>query len=297
MRSPKTVLFCLLLISSSSWAVETLKIESVEVAGARDETEMRKDAATQKMVFGRKEIENLSVMTVGEVLGKLPGVEVGASGARTRGMSRDSIRVLIDGERQSGGTMGAFSRMPASDIERVEIHRGSSAEFGGSSPLVVNLILKKGVSKAVTEVKAGLGFRDGEPNEQLSWSESGKDGDFSWVLPVSLNFSNSPAKSSLDRQSVGGHPSWSEEFTSGNYEMGHHAFSPRLTWKSGRDSVTLSSMIFLGPSDKQTSTLLSSSASPVTPLTPAGSRSANEDGSARNLRLRLEGRSTLVSQS
>ena len=96
----------MMLLSSAAWAEETLKIQSVDVAGARDETEMRKDAATQKVVFGRKEIENLSVMTVSEVLGKLPGVEVGSGGARARGMSRDSIRVLIDGERQSGGTMG-----------------------------------------------------------------------------------------------------------------------------------------------------------------------------------------------
>ena len=127
MRLCKNYLLLLILFSSTVLAEETLRIQSVDVAGARDETDMRKDASTQKMVVGRKEIENLSVMTVGEVLGKLPGVEIGAGGTRARGMSRDSIRVLIDGERQSGGTMGAFSRMPASDIERVEIHRGSSA--------------------------------------------------------------------------------------------------------------------------------------------------------------------------
>ena len=286
MSPPKWYLLCLWLFSSSPWAAETLKIESVDVVGARDETEVRKDAATQKMVFGRKEIENLSVMTAGEVISKLPGVEVGAGGARARGMSRDSIRVMIDGEKQSGGTMGAFSRMPASDIERVEIHRGSSAEFGGSSPLTVNIVLKKGVSKAATEVKAALGFKDGEPNEQLSWSESGKNGDFSWVLPVSLNFSKSPANSSLSRNSSG----ISElEYASGSNEMGHHAFSPRMTWKSGRDSVTLSSMVFLGPSEKKTHSSLYSAANASTPLSLNGDRDGIEDGSARNLRLRLEG--------
>ena len=279
----------MMLLSSAAWAEETLKIQSVDVAGARDETEMRKDAATQKVVFGRKEIENLSVMTVGEVLGKLPGVEVGSGGARARGMSRDSIRVLIDGERQSGGTMGAFSRMPASDIERVEINRGSSAEYGGSSPLTVNIVLKKGVSKAATEVKAALGLRDGEANEQVSWSESGKNGDFSWILPVSLNFSRSPAQSSLDRQATGVTSSWTQEYTDGISEMGHHAFTPRLTWKSGRDSVTLSSMIFLGPSQKNTHATLYDALSPFNPLALTGTRDANEDGSARNLRLRMEG--------
>ena len=281
MSSPKWYLLCLWLFSPSPWAAETLKIESVDVAGARDETEVRKDAATQKMVFGRKEIENLSVMTAGEVISKLPGVEVGAGGARARGMSRDSIRVMIDGEKQSGGTMGAFSRMPASDIERVEIHRGSSAEFGGSSPLTVNIVLKKGVSKASTEVKAALGFKDGEPNEQLSWSESGKSGDLSWVLPVSLNFAKSPANSSLDRHSSA---IWDQEVANGTSEMGHHAFTPRLTWKSGRDSITLSSMVFLGPSNKNTQTSHDDFIPPASYI-----RNAHEDGSNRSLRLRLEG--------
>ena len=282
MQLSKKYLLVLALFSSATWADETLKIESVSVVSARDETDMRKDASTQKMVFGRKEIENLSVMTAGEVLGKLPGVEIGAGGMRARGMSRDSIRVLIDGEKQSGGTMGAFTRMPASDIERVEIHRGSSAEFGGSSPLVVNIVLKKGVSRAATEMKAALGLRDGEHNEQFSWSESGVNGDFSWVLPVSLNFARSPAKSSLDRQSSA---IWQQEFPDGISEMGHHAFTPRFTWKSGRDSVTLSSMVFLGPSEKNTRT------SAYDLLNPANNfiRNANEDGSARNLRLRLDG--------
>ena len=286
MHSTKKYLIFSMLLCANAWAEETIKIESVGVTGAHDETEMRKDSASQKTVFGRKEIENLSVMTAGEVLGKLPGVEIGASGMRARGMSRDSIRVLIDGEKQSGGTMGSFTRMPASDIERVEISRGSSAEFGGSSPLTVNIVLKKGVSKASTDMKASLGFREGEHNEQFSWSESGKSGDFSWILPVSLNFSRSPVNTFLDRRYVGTlAPFSNQEVTNGVSEMEHHSFSPRLTWKSGRDSVTLSSMFFLGPSEKNTRTSaydLLNSANNFT-------RNANEDGSAQTLRLRLEG--------
>jgi iron complex outermembrane receptor protein len=272
----------MLLVSYGAAAEETIKIQAVDVAGARDDTEMRKDSASQKTVFGRKDIENLSVMTAGEVLGKLPGVEIGSGGTRARGMSRDSIRVMIDGEKQSGGTTGSFSRMPASDIERVEVSRGSSAEFGGSSPLTINIVLKKGVSKASTEVKAALGFKDGEHNEQLSWSESGKLGNFSWILPVSLNFSKSPALSNLDRRS---NAIWQQEYTDGISEMGHHAFTPRLTWKSGRDSVTLSSMVFLGPLEKNTRTSAYDLLNPANNFT----RNSLEDGYARTLRLRLEG--------
>ncbi len=286
MPSNKKYLILSMILCANAWAEETIKIQSVEVAGARDVTEMRKDSASQKTVFGRTDIENLSVMTAGEVLGKLPGVEIGASGTRARGMSRDSIRVLIDGEKQSGGTMGAFTRMPASDIERVEVTRGSSAEFGGSSPLTVNIVLKKGVSKASTDMKASVGLREGEHNEQFSWSESGKSGDFSWILPVSLNFSRSPVNTFLDRRYVGTiAPFSNQEVTNGVSAMEHHSFSPRLTWKSGRDSVTLSSMIFLGPSEKNTRT----SAYDILNSANNFTRNAKEDGSAQTLRLRLEG--------
>ena len=182
--------------------------------------------------------------------------------------------------------MGAFTRMPASDIERVEVSRGSSAEFGGSSPLTVNIVLKKGVAKASTDMKASVGFREAEHNEQFSWSESGKSGDFSWILPVSLNFSRSPVNTFLDRRYVGTlTPFSNQEVTSGVSAMEHHSFSPRLTWKSGRDSVTLSSMVFLGPSERNTRT----SAYDLVDSAKNFTRNANEDGSAQILRLRLEG--------
>lgn len=182
--------------------------------------------------------------------------------------------------------MGAFTRMPASDIERVEVSRGSSAEFGGSSPLTVNIVLKKGVAKASTDMKASVGFREAEHNEQFSWSESGKSGDFSWILPVSLNFSRLPVNTFLDRRYVGTlTPFSNQEVTSGVSAMEHHSFSPRLTWKSGRDSVTLSSMVFLGPSERNTRT----SAYDLVDSAKNFTRNANEDGSAQILRLRLEG--------
>ncbi|MCF8159052.1 MAG: TonB-dependent receptor, partial [Burkholderiaceae bacterium] len=100
------------------------------------------------------------------------------------------------------------------------------------------------------------------------------------------NFSRSPVNTFLDRRYVGTpDPFSNQEVTKGVSAMEHHSFSPRLTWKSGRDSVTLSSMIFLGPSEKNTRTSaydLLNSANNFT-------RNANEDGSGQTLRLRLEG--------
>ncbi len=135
-------------MATSVHAEEAIRADAVSVAGERDETQLRKDASTQKVVFGHKEIENLSVMTVGEVMNKLPGVEISGTGQRARGMSRDSIQILVDGERLPGSAMGSYARLPSSELERVEIHRGASAEHGGSSPLTINLVLKKALPSA-----------------------------------------------------------------------------------------------------------------------------------------------------
>jgi len=279
----------LALVSPALYAEEVIRADAVSVSGERDEVALQKNASTQKVVVGRKEIENLSVMTVGEVLSKLPGVEVGSNGQRARGMSRDSIQIFVDGERLPGSAMGSYARLPSSELERVEIHRGSSAEFGGSAPLTVNLVLKKALPKRSTEVKAGIGLRGDEPNYQIAWTENGGEGNFSWSVPVSLNFSKSPAKSFTDRRGIGTDHFWQQELTDGYSEMGHHSFSPRFTWKSGRDSVTFTTMLFLGPSEQKTNTNLYKAGDVNSPLAFDGTRGAFQDADYQAIRLRLQG--------
>jgi len=264
-------------MTASLHAEEVIRADAVSVAGERDETQLRKDASTQKVVFGHKEIENLSVMTVGEVMNKLPGVEISGTGQRARGMSRDSIQILVDGERLPGSAMGSYARLPSSELERVEIHRGASAEHGGSSPLTINLVLKKALPKRSTEMKAGIGLKYGDPNYQLAWTETGGEGNFAWSLPVSLNFSKSPIKSFVDRRGV----NWQQEFTDGTSEMGHHAITPRFTWKSGRDNLSLSTMMFFGPSEQRTTADLFGSTT--------GLRISEQEGDYQAIRLRLQG--------
>ncbi|NOS98435.1 MAG: TonB-dependent receptor [Methylotenera sp.] len=277
-------------------AEEGTTLETITVTGARDDVTMRRDAATQKVIIDRKELDSYSVMTIGEVLGKLPGVEIKGGGQRARGMSRDSVQILIDGERQAGGAMGAsgvLGRMPSDNLERVEILRGSSAEYGGSAPLTVNIVLKKALPKRSTDFKAGIGVRGEEPNYQLSWTENGGSGNFAWSLPISLNFNNSTSHSLSDRQdsTAGTRTLWQQENTNSLTKFGHHAFSPRLTWKSGKDSLTISPMFFNGPMDKTSDTQLTQYTNPAagTGVVFNGERVSREEASNRMWRLRVEG--------
>lgn len=298
--SPSWLFLVASIVATDAQAEEAVELKTIKIIGEntsqQDDVSARRDAATQKVIVNRKEIENLGVMTIGEVLGKLPGVEIKGGGQRARGMSRDSVQILVDGERQGGGAMGAsgvLARLPADNLERVEILRGSSAEFGGASVLTVNLVLKKALAKRSTDVKLGLGIRGDELNEQLSWTETGGSGNFSWSLPISLNYNNSPINSSAQRQDgvAGVNSLIQQERTNGVSKFGHHAISPRLTWKSGSDSLTISPMFFYGPLERDSTTTLTQYSNPATAtgLVNAGTRDSSEDGTNRMLRLRVDG--------
>lgn len=282
------------LLINMAVAEEIVIAPPVSVAAPIDAVMQRQDAYTQKTIIQRQDIENMGAMTISEVLNKLPGVEISGSGQRARGMSRDSIQILIDGERQSMSGMAALSRLPASELISVEINRGASAEFGGSSPLTINLVLNKARAKQPDQVKVGLGVKGDEPNTQISWTQNGSDGNFSWSLPVTLNFSRAEVRSSVTKQgpvirSGGGLiDGIQQEYLNGISEMGHHGFMPSFAWKHGRDSFSIAPMVFFGPSERQTHTRLLSTDG-GTPLVNNGYRRSDEEGFSRYLRLRLNG--------
>lgn len=280
-------------------AEEPLTLKEISVTAKSDDVTERRESSTQKVVMDRKDIEKMSVMTIGEVLGKLPGVELsGGMGQRARGMSRDSVQILVDGERSAGGgsmMAGLIGRLPSGDLERVEILRGSSAEFGGAAPVTVNLIMKKALPKSSTEIRVGAGKRGTESYNQLAFTQNGGEGGFSWSLPIGLVWSNSPISRTLDRQdtAAGTRTLWQQESESGATKLGHHAITPRMTWKAGSDSFTLAPMYFFGPQDSYSDTALTAYSSPAsgTGLTGNGDRVTRQNSLMRVLRLRAEGKS------
>lgn len=285
------------VIASPVLAEEQQTLKEVNVTAVADAVTERRESSTQKVVMDRKEIEKMSVMTIGEVLGKLPGVELSSGmGQRARGMTRDSLQILVDGER--GSFVGIVGRLPSGDLERVEILRGSSAEFGGSAPVTVNLIMKKALPKSSTEIRAGLGKRGTQSYNQLGFTQNGGEGGFSWSLPIGLVWSDSPISRTLDRQyaTSGTRTLWQQENELGATQLGHHAITPRLTWKAGSDSLTLSPMFFFGPQDTYSDTALTAYSNPAsgTGLASNGARASRQNSLTRLLRLRAEGEKHLA---
>ena len=281
-----TLLMAGMTVGFSALAEDQPSLKEITVTGKGSDIAERRDATTQKVVLDRQEIEKMSVMTIGEVLGKLPGVELtgGGMGQRARGMSRDSVQVLIDGERSAGGgsMVGIIGRLPSGDLERVEIIRGSSAEYGGAASVTVNLVMKKALPKSSTEIRAGIGKRGVETSSQLALTKNGGEGGFAWSLPIGLMWNNSPVSSSADKQDNTSH---TFENTQGVSKMGHHTFTPRMSWKDGNDSLSISPMYFFNPQDSNSDTTLSGSAVP----TENGVRVNTVNSLVRMTRLRVEG--------
>lgn len=281
----------------------------VTAAAAADALEEQRAAVTQKTVLDRAEIEALGGLTVGEVIRKLPGVDAGEHGAdggmsaRSRGMARDSVQFLVNGERPTANARFALTqvgRMPAGELERVEILRGGSAEFGGAAPVTVNLVMRRPVARASTSLKAAVGQRGGAPNGQFSVSRGGGAGGFSWLLPVTINHHGMPVDQTLSRQTSAGGTRmlWQDERESGQYSIDEFIVSPRLAWKDGADNLTLWPSYYRNDGRRATDMARDAYAAPAAPAAgtgraPDGGRVDRETNGTRIARVRVEGEKRL----
>lgn len=248
---PAIALTSLAGIALPSRGADTTLKEVTVTAGSAGDVAERRQSATQKIVIERPEIEAMGALTISDVMGKLPGVDAGTAGAdgamnlRSRGMVRDSVQILVDGERVHANArvaQGIVGRLPSTELLRVEITRGSSAEVGGNAPVSVNLILARPLSRESTALKFAVGSREGQPLVQTSFTKGGGDKGFSWLLPVTLNHHEMPAQRAISRgDSTGVNQSDRED---GDRRTEEFVVSPRLTWKSGADNLNLAPVFF-----------------------------------------------------
>ncbi len=237
------------LVASAQAAAPTA-LPEITITAKSDALTEQRAAVAQKTVLDRAEIEALGGLTVGEVIRKLPGVDAGehsgdgGMSARSRGMVRDSVQFLVNGERPTANARFALTqvgRMPSGELERIEILRGSSAEFGGAAPLTVNLVMRRPRASAASSVKATVGQRGGEPNAQFSFSRSGGEEGFAWLLPLTVNRHGMPVDQTLMREtrSAGAPALRQQEREDGDYRIDEFILSPRLSWKDGGDTLSL----------------------------------------------------------
>lgn len=290
----------LLAIVTPVLAEDEKTLSAITITAEADSVEERRNAASQKTVVGRKELDDLGALTVGEVLGKLPGIDATAGGdgsmaMRARGMVRDSVQILVDGERLSANARMALtmiSRLPSSELARVEIVRGASAEFGGGAPVTINLVMRKALPKDSLSLKLAAGVREDEPNGQFNIVRGGGEDGFSWLLPLTVFHHGSLTdKETVRRQYSDGVPTLRQvDRDHGEAPIPGLSFAPRLAWKRGADSFTLSPMLVYTEADRSRTMTRYSYADPaaLTDYAADGGRRDREEGDSRQLRLRAE---------
>ncbi|HWB77949.1 MAG TPA: TonB-dependent receptor [Nannocystaceae bacterium] len=135
----------------------------VVVTGTRSaRTVAETPVATQ--VTGRQEIVESGAQNVAEILEETPGVQlvrgIGGTGLRLQGLDPSYTLVLVDGQRVTGRVNGVIdlTRMPAEDIEQIEVVRGPGSVLYGADALAgtVNIVTRRPTRPH--EAEAGVAY-------------------------------------------------------------------------------------------------------------------------------------------
>lgn len=160
------------------------KMQQVEVRGSAEAYNPRRDDTASKIVVNNAEIVKYGDTNVLDVLKRLPGVTVSGGAVRMRGLGNGYTQFLVNGERPPSGF--SLESLAPDSIERIEVLRAASAEFSTQSIAgTINIVLKKVVSKAARELKAGTGVSRNNVSPFANLQLSDKAGNMSYS--VSLN--------------------------------------------------------------------------------------------------------------
>jgi vitamin B12 transporter len=126
------------------------------------------EVLTDVSVLERSDIDVAGHSSLEEILASQPGVEMttnGSQGAASslmiRGTNGSHVLLLVDGVRIGSATSGniAWSRIPASQIERIEIIRGPASSLYGSEAIggVIQIFTRQGNGPLRFTAEAGAG--------------------------------------------------------------------------------------------------------------------------------------------
>ena len=169
---PLAALLSLLPIYSVS--AETLQLAALDpiLVTATRQAMRSSELLSDVTVVDHEELEQAGQSQLGDVLARQPGIEFysqGSNGATgsvfMRGTNSGHTLVLIDGMRVSSATLGqmsSWSRIPASQIERIEILRGPASSLYGSDAIggVIQIFTRQGNGPFHANGEIGAGSYD-----------------------------------------------------------------------------------------------------------------------------------------
>ena len=195
--------------------------DTIVVTASRT-AESRVSVTESFSVFTAEDIQALGSPSLAEVVQQVPGLNIASTGREgstaalfSRGGESDYNHVLIDGVRAnvSGGQFD-FSRISATEIERVEVVRGAQSALYGSDAIgsVIQIFTKRGSPTAAPRVYGSfeggtfntvrsdfriLGGAQQRIDYQLGAAYRGSDGAFQDQLPDRDRFDHSSVDGSF----------------------------------------------------------------------------------------------------
>lgn len=146
------------------------------------------------VTYGVDFFSEFGVLTVNDMLDRVPGIEMILQASGASSVSSDGNRglgataqILIDGKRMAGKANEAraqLARIPARQVARIEIIRGSSSDLDvQNSGQIVNIVLLEALasSSLATEINA-THYHDGTLRPGGSMALSGQNGRLNYVV-------------------------------------------------------------------------------------------------------------------
>ncbi len=238
----------------------------VEIKGSAAMDIRRNDTAT-KIVVTQEEILKNGDTSIGEVLKRLPGVTLdGVQGRggniRMRGLGSGYTSIMLNGEPAPPGF--SLDSLTPDMIERIEVMRAATAEFSTQAIAGgINIVLKRAISTAQTEIKAGLQSENGHPGSSLNLQMSDRKGPWSYSVGGGMTFADIDRPSHVITEAAGSAPLLrrAEDTSEGSFR--NFNLAPRINYaiKPG-DVITSQSFLavnrFRAHNTEQVATLLGS---------------------------------------
>ncbi|MBI9070895.1 MAG: TonB-dependent receptor [Melioribacteraceae bacterium] len=152
-----------------------------------------KDIPFPLEIVDSEEIEKSSVVSLSDALDKKPGLSISRDGIwgthiNIRGLSKNNIVTLIDGNRIETGTSIAagMSMIDLNDVERIEVIKSASSPLYGSGALggVVNIISKESQYDSAFFLTGSVSSNYNSVNSSRSGNIFLKSGGTNWFAKI-----------------------------------------------------------------------------------------------------------------
>ena len=169
--------------------MDEVQLPDIEVSADQQSMEIRKLAASRKIVISQKDFENLGDITAGDVIKRYPGLWVQGPVSSNRnvllcGLDKVFQAILIDGNRPAGGEADRefkLDRVPLDAIDRIEIINIPTVDYCSDAVAgVVNIVTKKSElnKKFVLDIAPSINSTDYKAGNGETYLSLGNKGFF-----------------------------------------------------------------------------------------------------------------------